>query len=266
MVSFGIQGGRLKVGPHPSLVLCGLRNGISTPSAARRANQICNRIAGAEGTSPPPSEAELFDALIACAIRAGRFGNLMRMFGAKRRLWHERWRMIRDHLMVKNLGLVHAAVKRFPCWTLNREEQQSAGELALLRAVDSFNPWLGFRLSTYAFRAIRCSLIAESRKETIYQSRYRREPVEWADEGVREDSHLDLRADQLRRVLSENRAELDVRESMIIASRFPWDQRNGATLHEVAAILGLSREGVRKIQKRGLAKLRQILEADPHMQ
>ena len=53
---------------------------------------------------------------------------------------------------------------------------------------------------------------------------------------------------------------------MIIASRFPWDQENGATLGEVAAILGVSREGVRQIQKRDLAKLRQILEADPHMQ
>ncbi len=266
MVSFGVRGKRPKVGLHSSLVLCGLRNGISTPLAARRAAQICNCIAATAGTSPPPSEAELFGALIACAIRAGRFGNLMRLCGAKRRLWHERWRMLRDHLVVENLGLVYAAAKRFPCRTLNREEQQSAGELALLRAVDSFNPWLGFRLSTYAFHAIRRSLMAEGRKETVYQSRFRHEHPDWVDGGIREDFYLDLRADRLRRALSENRAELDVRESMIIASRFPWDQCNGATLREVAAILGLSREGVRQIQRRALAKLRQILQADPHMQ
>ena len=266
MVTFGLQTSLLKVKLHSSLVLWGLRNGISTPSAARRATQICNCISGEAGTSPLPCEAELFGALIACAIRAGRFGNLMRLSGAKRRLWHERWRIIRDHLVVENLGLVHAAAKRFPCWTLNREEQQSAGKLALLRAVDGFNPWLGFRFSTYAFHAIRRSLIAEGRKETVYQSRFRHEHAAWVDEGVREDFHLDLRADRLRRALSENRAELDARERMIITSRFPWDQRNGATLGEVAAILSLSGEGVRQIQKRGLAKLRQILEADPHMQ
>ena len=266
MVSLGLQESLFTVRLHSSLVLYGLENGISTPSAARRATQICNCIAGEAGTSPPPSEAEFFGALIACAIRAGRFSNLMRLFGAKRRLWHERWQTIRDHLVVGNLGLVHAAAKRFPCWTLNREEQQSAGRLALLRAVDGFNPWLGFRFSTYAFHAIRRSLIAESRKETVYQSRFRHEHAERVDESVCEDFYLDLRADRLRRALSENRAELDARERMIIASRFPWDQRNGTTLGEVAAILGLSGEGVRQIQKKGLAKLRQILEADPHMQ
>ena len=264
MVSFGPQQGRHKVSLQSPVVLCGLRHGISTRSAARRATRIYNFISGEGGANPPPSEAELFGALIACAIRAGRFGNLMRLFGEKRRLWHQRWRTIRDHLVVANLGLVHAAAKRFPCWTLNREEQQSAGMLALLRAVDSFNPWLGFCFSTYAFHAIRRSLIAEGRKETVYQSRFRHEHPDWVDEGVRGD--LGLRADRLRRALMENRAELDARERMIIASRFPWDQGNGATLGEVAAILGLSREGVRQIQKKGLAKLRQILEADPHMQ
>lgn len=266
MVSFGPQQGQHKVELQSSVVLCGLRNGIATRSAARRATQICNYISGEAGTAPPPSEAELFGALIACAIRAGRFGKLMRLFGAKRRLWHERWRMIRDHLVVENLGLVYAAVRRFPCWTLNREEQQSTGKLALLRAVDSFNPWLGFRFSTYTFHAIRRSLIVEGRKETVYQRRFGHEHHDYVEEGVRGDFYLDLGADRLRRALSENRAELDARERMIIASRFPWDQRNAATLGEVAVILGLSKEGVRQIQKRGLAKLRKILEADPHMQ
>ena len=266
MVSLGLPTSRHKVELQSSLVRCGLRNGISTRSAARRATQICSCIAGEAGTSPPPSEAVLFGALIACAIRVGRFGNLMRLSGARRRLWHERWRMIRDHLVVENLGLVHAVTERFPCWTLKHEEQQSAGTLGLLRAVDGFNPWLGFRFSTYAYHAIRRSLIADGRKETIYQSRYRREHAEWVDEGVREDFDLDLRADRLRRALRENGAELDARERMIIAWRFPSSQNNGATLGEVAAILSLSRERVRQVQRRGLAKLRQILEADPHMQ
>ena len=61
------------------------------------------------------------------------------------------------------------------------------------------------------------------------------------------------------RALSENRAELDARERMIIASRFPWDQKNGATLGEIAAILGLGVEGVRQTQKKGLGEV----AADP---
>ena len=64
MVSFGLQGGQLKVELRSSLALCRLRNGIATRSAARRTTQICNCIAGTAGTSPPPSEAELFGALI----------------------------------------------------------------------------------------------------------------------------------------------------------------------------------------------------------
>jgi len=37
---------------------------------------------------------------------------------------------------------------------LDTDEQRSEAMLALVRAVEGFNPWRGFRFSTYAYRAI----------------------------------------------------------------------------------------------------------------
>ena len=272
MVSSRLRESRLEVGLQPRLALCGLRNGIASRSVARRTARVLGWVVGPGDQGIPPSEQELFVTLLACAVRAGRFGNLMDVFGAKRRLWHERWRTIRDHLVVENLGLVYAAARRFPCWTLNREEQQSAGKLALLRAVDSFNPWLGFRFSTYAYHAIRRSIIAESIGEQRWRTRYvevcrdRAEPARRAQAAQHPEDSSDAWVDRLRMTLAQNRADLDARTSLVLSHRFPMDGTDSATLGNVGKALGLSKERVRQIQKTGLAKLRQTLEADPQMQ
>ena len=68
--------------------------------------------------------------------------------------------------------------------------------------------------------------------------------------------------DRLRRALELNTAQLTDRESTVLAWRFAMDGGNSRTLAEVGEALGLSKEGVRQIQNRGLGKLRKALDDD----
>lgn len=62
--------------------------------------------------------------------------------------------MDRDELIAQNLGLVHACAKRFTGKGVEYDDLYSAGCLGLVKAVDKFDPGLGYRLSTYAVPVI----------------------------------------------------------------------------------------------------------------
>src|SRR5204863_7885212 len=68
--------------------------------------------------------------------------------------WIERYNLIRERLIQANLGLVYDLIGRSRFGSLERDEMSSEGMMALLRAVDTFDPWRGFRFSTYACNAI----------------------------------------------------------------------------------------------------------------
>ncbi len=62
--------------------------------------------------------------------------------------------MTRDELIEKNLGLVHACAKRFKDKGIEYDDLYSAGVIGLIKAVDRFDPDLGYQFSTYAVPVI----------------------------------------------------------------------------------------------------------------
>lgn len=64
----------------------------------------------------------------------------------------------RDAMVVKNLGLVHQAAGRYLNRGLDREDLVSEGVIGSMKAVEKFDPALGFRFSTYAIYWIRQAL------------------------------------------------------------------------------------------------------------
>ena len=168
--------------------------------------------------------------------------------------------------MEQNLGLVYATIKRFGTSGLEQDDLRSEAYVALVRAVEGFNPWLGYRFSTYAWSAISRSLIHVARRTHQHRIRFPVELDETRDEPDRVDDGHELYADRLNLALDENLAELTERESMVLGRRFPTDGGPGLTLVEIGKDIGLSKERVRQIQKSALTKLREVLEADPVLQ
>ena len=62
--------------------------------------------------------------------------------------------MTRDEIITQNLGLVHSCCKKFSGRGIEYDDLYSAGCVGLIKAVDNFDPTLGYKLSTYAVPVI----------------------------------------------------------------------------------------------------------------
>jgi len=237
---------------------------VESSRMAREAEHSADQVLAGD-VAESPDELALFRALQASAYRSTRKPRT-REGGLRREQWRRRWKLVRDMIVEQNMGLVWCMISQFGSSTLDREEQSSAAMMALLKAVDGFNPWLGFRFSTYACNAIRRSLILLARSRSRDRLRF---PVDQGDLFERSetaDTGLELYVDRISRVMSENLGELNDREAKVVAWRFPMDGSPSRTLGEIGSAMGLSKERVRQIQKRALTKLRDVLDADPALQ
>jgi RNA polymerase primary sigma factor len=180
--------------------------------------------------------------------------------------WHRRFEHFREYLVRTNLALVLAMAKRTRLGDVDFAEVVSEGNMALIRAVDKFNVDRGFKFSTYACRAILKAFSRTALKASKHRTRF---PVEfepdmeksdWSDrkrDAVEEDC-----IDELKAIVSRNLADLSEVEETVIRRRFNWEQQDESplTLEEVGQIIGVTKERVRQIQNKALAKIRGVLE------
>jgi RNA polymerase sigma factor (sigma-70 family) len=175
--------------------------------------------------------------------------------------------VLREHLVAENLGLAYSMIKRFNHLKLDPDELQSESMFALARAVDRFDPWRGYRFSTYA-----CTVIARALTRRDRRDRQRRQHHAVAFDGSFDqaapltDRHTDLYVDRLRRALKVNSGRLTQLEQTVIGYRFPNDRGRRQTFREIASMVSLSKERVRQIQSTALTKLRGVLDDDVSLQ
>jgi RNA polymerase primary sigma factor len=233
---------------------------IETSSAMTEAVSIADWIARGGG-GEAPDEMALFTALHTSAYRATRA--MKRDNLAKAEQWRRRWAFVREYLAEKNLGLVHLMIKRYRSSDLDEDDLLSDGMYGLARAVEKFNPWRGYRFSTYACNVIARALMRRAKVSSGYHRRFPvqqqasfEKPSRLADPGA------ELRVERLQHVLSGNLGELTELESMVLARRFP-EQGPRLTYQQIGEGIGLSKERVRQIQNVALSKLREVLTEDP---
>jgi RNA polymerase sigma factor (sigma-70 family) len=180
--------------------------------------------------------------------------------------WHRRFEHFREYLVRTNLALVLAMAKRVRLGDIDFAEVVSEGNMALLRAVDKFNVERGFKFSTYACRAILKAFSRTAMKANRHRTKF---PVEfepdleksdWADK-KRDEVEEDC-IDELKAIVDRNLADLSSVEQTVIKQRFNWDQSNDEplTLEDVGRIIGVTKERVRQIQNKALAKIRAVME------
>lgn len=221
-----------------------------------------------EGRLTPTLERQLFEALSFAAFEANRAaargGNSLRKARRLQAL-HER---IRSRLVNANLGLVYDLVRRSRFKNVDNDELISDGLMALLMAVDAFNPWRGFRFSTYACNAILRAFMRRSLTETRKRSMA---PITYDpdlersdyDETVR-DERLGLYRERLQTAMNDDETGMTESERYVISRRFPDDpDARRETLEEIGRSIHVSKERVRQIQNAALAKLREALMNDP---
>lgn len=175
-------------------------------------------------------------------------------------------------LIERNMRLVAHIVKKYSQTDYEMEDLISIGTIGLIKAVDTFNPDRASRLGTYAAKCIDNEILMflrAERKRGREVSLY--EPIGVDKEGnaislvdVIEAESKDMTekvsTDQdIRRMYDAFRENLSSREKQVIAMRYGLFGGKEHTQREVAAVLGISRSYVSRIEKGALLKLRGAL-------
>lgn len=182
--------------------------------------------------------------------------------------WAHRAMEAREQLAQANLPLVLAMAKRTRLHSLDFNELISEGNYALLRSVDKFDCSRGFKFSTYACRAILKSFSRVAMRASRYRGQFPTEfdpLLEKSDFADRQRDDLEGRCvEEIRDILTFNRAELNDVEKTVIRERFALDTAQSPTkpktLEEVGEIIGVTKERVRQIQNKALHKIRMLLD------
>jgi len=237
-----------------------------------RDEAVDQTMAGAPQLMKGNEERMMFLRFNYCKLELSRLQKLIKKSGLTRKradeflFWHGRFEHFREYLVRTNLALVLAMAKRTRLGDVDFAEIVSEGNMALIRAVDKFSIDRGFKFSTYACRAILKAFSRTALKASRHRTRFpvefepEMEKSDWQDRrrGVVEEDCID----ELKAIVDRNLADLSQVEETVIRRRFNWRQEDESpmTLEEVGQIIGVTKERVRQIQNKALAKIRIVME------
>jgi len=176
-----------------------------------------------------------------------------------------------QRLVSSNLRFVVAIAKRYQGSGVPLADLVNEGNLGLIRGAQRFDGDRGVRFTSYAIWWIRQAIgQAIERDRPVRGSKERRyvsfdQPVaDAADLCLQEvvaDTHLEpadelVNRHELRDVLESGLSCLPEREQRVLRRYFGLDNEPPMTLDQIGAQLGVSRERVRQLKDRGLARLR----------
>lgn len=173
---------------------------------------------------------------------------------------------VKNEIVRANLRLVVSIAKRHIAPGTEFFELVSDGNMSLMRAADRFDFSRGFKFSTYATWAIRKNFSRSIPDGRRYHDRFRTSlgemfPAREDDRSdpVEQEATQSLRERQVERILDR----LDLRERQIILRHFGLQQgEEPLTLKQIGAELGVSKERIRQLEARALAKLREAAEME----
>ena len=182
--------------------------------------------------------------------------------------WFRTSERVREQIAETNLALVLAMAKRTRMSEVDFADLVSEGNMALLRAVDKFDAGRGYKFSTYACRAILKAFSRQGMKLSKYRQRF---PTDF-DPKLERSNYLETKradfekdaAEEVKRIVIENRADLTDVERTVIEHRFGLESSDGEkpmTLEQVGQIIGVTKERVRQIQNKAMEKIRLELES-----
>lgn len=184
--------------------------------------------------------------------------------------WLHRALMIRGCIAQANIALAIAMGRRPSFRELDPSEVMSAAHFALLRSIDRFDCSRGFRFSTYACQGILQRILHVAESTRRYRTRFTTDFDEALDRDDSSDRRHEAqrqdRVDMLRACLDSNEARLTPTEREVIRLRFALgveaDETEPMTLQGLGTRMGVSKERVRQIEKRAIAKLRETMDRE----
>ena len=188
----------------------------------------------------------------------------------------ERWAAgdleARNVLIEHNLRLVAHIIKKYYTQSADQEDLISIGTIGLIKGVSSYKSEKGVRLATYCARCIENEILMYFRSQKKMQGEVSLSDSIDTDQDGNSLSFMDVISvddtmlDDLSASETQGRLRrlvytcLTPRETQIIEQRYGLNGKTPKTQREVAALCGISRSYVSRLEKKALEKLGRAFE------
>ena len=179
-------------------------------------------------------------------------------------------RTLADVLISHNLRLVVYIAKKFDGCGTGIEDLISIGTIGLIKAINTYKSDRGIKLATYASRCIENEILMYIRKTAGRQEVSIDEPLntDWDGNELLLSDVLGSDCDSVSRNIEKDEDEkilraavagLNEREKFIINLRYGLDGSREKTQKEVADMLGISQSYISRLEKKIIARLRDMI-------
>jgi RNA polymerase primary sigma factor len=168
---------------------------------------------------------------------------------------------IKNEILRANLRLVVSIARRHVGRSSCFFEIVSDGNLSLMRAVEKFDYSRGFKFSTYASWAIMRNYARTIPEQLYHASRLVTGSEDTlAVAAAPDDSGRDTVIEGARHLIQKGLVLLTARERDVVVRHYGLDQRGEPmTLDQIGGLFGVTKERVRQIERKAIAKLRAAL-------
>ena len=176
----------------------------------------------------------------------------------------------RDKLIKSNLKFVASVAKNYQGLGLSYADLIAEGNCGLLKAIDKFDYEKGFKTISYSVWWIRQSILEalkeragiegdslpqDFEKQNQYEDEEQNGDTTIEEEYISSDSE-EFKIEELKKTINMLIGCLTEREQYVISEYYGLNAKEGATLEEIGASMGLTKERIRQIKEKALKKLR----------